>query len=173
MPRISLSAIVDRMFYRPRYTAFLIIYILVLSIAPVRAENRFIDNGDGTVTDQKAGLMWAKSDNGHDISWKQAQKWTRTKFPKTISQKYGNWRLPTLRELQTLHEEGLKSKAYQADCGFEVKIVKQIRPSCTIIWSSETAMGSPLAFNFYLGSAFAIDILDNEGCRVLPVRNLK
>jgi hypothetical protein len=50
---------------------------------------------------------------------------------------------------------------------------RSIRPSCTIIWSSETAMGSPLAFNFYLGSAFAIDIIDDKGCRVLAVRNLK
>ena len=161
------------MFYRPRYTAFLIIYILVLSIAPIRAENRFIDNGDGTVTDKKSGLMWAKTDNQHDISWKKAQKWVGAKFAKTLTRKYDNWRLPTLSELEALHEQGAKFKAFTTACGFEVKIVPQIQPSCTIIWSSETAMGSPLAFNFYLGSAFAIDILDNEGCRVLPVRNLK
>jgi hypothetical protein len=72
------------MFYRPRYTAFLIIYILVLSIAPVSAENRFIDNGDGTVTDKKSGLMWAKTDNQQDITWKKAQKWVGARFAKTL-----------------------------------------------------------------------------------------
>jgi len=161
------------MAHRPPYITFLFLFFLVLSILPVQAQKRFIDNGDGTVSDQKSGLMWAKSDNQRDISWKKAQKWVRAKFPKTLSQKYDNWRLPTLKELQTLHEEGSKFKAYKTACGFEVTIVPQIQPSCTIIWSSETTMGSPLAFNFYIGSAFAIDILDNEGCRVLPVRNLK
>ena len=145
----------------------------MLGGAAVKAENRFIDNGDGTVTDREGGLMWAKTDNQRDISWKKAQKWVGVRFAKSLKKKYDNWRLPTLKELQTLHDQGAKSKPYKTACGFEVIIIPQIRPSCTIIWSSETAMGSPLAFNFYLGSAFAIDILDDKGCRVLAVRNLK
>lgn len=117
--------------------------------------------------------MWAKTDNQGDITWKQAQQWARTKFPKTLTRKYNNWRLPTIRELETLHEEGTNYDVYQTACGYGVTIVPQIQPTCTIIWSSETAMGAHLAFNFYIGSAFAIDIIDSKGCRVLPVRNLK
>ena len=154
-------------------TALWVIFLLISLVLSAQADDRFIDNGDGTVTDRKSGLMWAQSDNRFDISWKQAQKWTRAKFPKTLSRKYDNWRLPTINELQTLHEEGSKFDAYQTDCGYRVTIVPQIRPSCTIIWSSETAMGSPLAYNFYLGNAFAINILDSKGCRALPVRNMK
>ena len=156
-----------------RYITSVFVFLLMLGSAAVKAENRFVDNGDGTVTDQKSGLMWAKTDNQRDISWKKAQKWVGVKFAQSLKKKYNNWRLPTLKELQTLHEEGAKSKAFKTACGFEVRIIPQIRPSCIIIWSSETAMGSPLAFNFYHGSAFAIDILDDKGCRVLAVRNLK
>ncbi len=161
------------MFYRPSYIAFLILCVLVLGNISAWAQNRFIDNGDGTVTDRISGLMWAKTDNQYDITWKQAQQWLRTKFPATLTRKYDNWRLPTIKELVTLHEEGTEFDAYQTACGFAVTIVPQIQPSCTIIWSSETAMGAPLAFNFYIGSAFAIDIIDSKGCRALPVRNLR
>lgn len=173
MPRYSLSAIVKTMSCRPLYIAFLILCFLVLNMGTAEAQNRFIDNGDGTVTDRKSGLMWAKTDNQRDITWQQAQKWARTKFPKTLKRKYDNWRLPTIRELETLHEEGTEFEVYQTGCGFAVTIVPQIQPSCTLIWSSETAMGAPLAFNFYIGNAFAIDIIESNGCRVLPVRNLK
>ena len=173
MPRCSLSAIVKTMSDRPPYITFLFICYLVLSIIPAQAQNRFIDNGDGTVTDRKSGLMWAKTDNQRDITWKQAQKWISAEFPGTLTRKYDNWRFPTLQELEILHEEGTKFDTYPTACGFAVTIVPQIQPSCTIIWSSETAMDAPLAFNFYIGSAFAIDIIDSKGCRVLPVRNLK
>ena len=171
--RCGLSAIVKSMFCRLPYIAFLILCFLVLGNISAEAQNRFIDNGDGTVTDWKTGLMWAKTDNQYDISWKQAQKWIRTTFPGTLKRKYDNWRFPTLSELETLYEEGANYDVYQTACGYNVTIVPQLQPSCTIIWSSETAMGAPLAFNFYIGNAFAIDIIESKGCRVLPVRNLK
>ena len=31
--------------------------------------NKFIDNGDGTVSDLATGLMWQKSDNGNGVDW--------------------------------------------------------------------------------------------------------
>lgn len=162
-----------RIYKRIPYPALFIALYLGLSFVPVLADDRFIDNGDGTVTDQEFGLMWAKSDNQFDILWKQAQNWSKSEFPNTISRKYDNWRLPTINELQTLYLESTDYDGYQTDCGHRVKIVPQIRLSCIIIWSSETALGSPLAFNFNVGNAFAIDLHENKGCRVLPVRNLK
>ena len=36
---------------------------LVLAALAAHAQERFIDNGDGTVTDTKLGLMWAQTDN--------------------------------------------------------------------------------------------------------------
>jgi hypothetical protein len=155
------------------YAVLLFIFILAFSVTAIAADDSFVDNGDGTVTDRKSGLMWAKTDNHFDIYWKQAQQWSRKEFPATLSRKYDNWRLPTLAELQSLYVESADYDGYRSDCGYQVKSVPQIRLSCTIVWSSETAVGSPLAYNFYIGDAFAIDLHDNKGCRVLAVRNLK
>ena len=153
--------------------AIFIFFYLVLSTVPLVANDRFIDNGDGTVTDRTSGLMWAQTDNQFDILWKQAQSWSKKDFSNTRSRKYENWRLPTLNELESLFIEGVNYDGYDTDCGHHAKTVPQIKLSCILIWSSETALGSPLAFNFNLGNAFAIDRYDNKGCRVLPVRNLK
>lgn len=138
----------------------------------VRAEQRFIDHGDGTVTDRKLGLMWAKNDNQIDIFWNQVQNWLEADFLDTIPRLYDNWRLPTASELQSLFVEDLRYEGYATDCGHTVKIVPQIRLSCILIWTSDSALGLPLAFNFNIGSAFTIDLHDNKGCRVLPVRSL-
>lgn len=155
------------------YAALLLVFGVVLIVSTATAADRFIDNGDGTVTDRKSGLMWSKADNQFDIFWKQAQDWSRNDFPDTVTRKYDNWRLPTIKELQSLYVESGNYKGYPTDCGFQVKAIPQIRLSCTIVWSSETALGSPLAFNFYIGNAFAVDVHDNKGCRALPVRDLK
>jgi hypothetical protein len=138
----------------------------------VLAEQRFIDHGNGTVTDRKLGVMWAKADNRSDIYWNQVHSWLINDFPVTIPQLYSNWRLPTVSELQSLYVEDPKYTGYQTDCGLPVKIVPQIRISCILIWTSDTALGLPLAFNFNIGNAFSIDLSENKGCRVLAVRSL-
>ena len=155
------------------YPALFIFFYLVLSTVPIVANDRFINNGDGTVTDRKSGLMWAQTDNQFDILWKQAQSWSKKEFPNSSVRKYENWRLPTLDELESLFIERVNFDGYETDCGHRAKTVPQIKLSCILVWSSETALGSPLAFNFNLGNAFAIDAYDNKGCRVLPVRNVK
>jgi hypothetical protein len=136
-------------------------------------EQRFIDHGNGTVTDRKLGIMWAKTDNQSDIYWDQIQNWLTREFPGTIPEAYYNWRLPTVAELQSLYVEDPKYNGYETDCGYRVKIVPQIRLSCILIWTSNMALGLPLAFNFNIGNAFSIDLNDNRGCRVLPVRSLQ
>ena len=137
------------------------------------AEQRFIDHGNGTVTDRKLGLMWAKTDNQADMFWNDVQSWLENGFPDTLTQVYNNWRLPTVAELQSLYVEDPKYEGYQAACGHAVKIVPQIRLSCILIWTSDRALGLPLAFNFNLGSAFTMEPHENQGCRVLPVRFLQ
>ena len=139
----------------------------------VLAEQRFIDHGNGTVTDRKLGLMWAKNDNQADIFFNQVQNWLANDFPDRIPQLYDNWRLPTVAEVQSLFVEDVKYQGYTTECGHPVKIVPQIRLSCILIWTSDSALGLPLAFDFNLGSAFTIDLHDNKGCRILPVRFLE
>ena len=46
--------------------------MIVLIVPAVQSQDRFTDNGDGTVTDHELNLMWSKTDNNGDIDWKQS-----------------------------------------------------------------------------------------------------
>lgn len=137
------------------------------------AESRFTDNGDGTVTDHQLGLMWAKFDNQGDIDWKQAQAWARHNFDYTVNKQYADWRLPTVEELKSLYNSSQTYTGYTTDCGVAVRIVPEIVLSCALVWSSDVALGSHLAFNFIMGDAFTVSSYEITGCRALPVRSLK
>ncbi len=62
---------------------------------------------------------------------------------------------------------------YRTDCGIQVRIVPQIRLSCILVWSSDVALGTHMAFNFNIGNPFTVQSYDISGCRVLSVRNLE
>ncbi|MEA1947114.1 MAG: DUF1566 domain-containing protein [Thermodesulfobacteriota bacterium] len=137
------------------------------------ADDRFTDNGDGTVTDHQLGLMWAKTDNQGDINWNQAKLWVRYTFPDTIQTAYDDWRLPTLSELQSLYVSDNKYKGYETDCGQRVKIVPDIKLSCGWVWTSETSAIQAYIFNFNRGYHYSDRMVHNKAYRALPVRNLK
>jgi hypothetical protein len=141
--------------------------------APVLADDRFTDNGDGTVTDHQLGVMWAKTDNQGDINWKQAGLWIKYTFPYTITAKYDNWRFPTLAELESLYIKEKKFKGYETDCGQRVKIVPVINLSCGWVWTSETSAIQAFIFNFNRGYRYSDRMVHNKAYRALPVRNLK
>ena len=62
-------------------------------------EPKFVDNGDGTVTDTVNKLLWAKSGiKDKRVSFKDAKKHAASASVGEIS----GWRLPTLPELTTL-----------------------------------------------------------------------
>ncbi len=151
----------------------LLLMVMTGVIDMALAEQRFIDHGNGTITDRKLGLMWARTDNQNDIFWDQIKNWLTEEFPDTIPQLYDNWRLPTTTELQSLFVEDPKYKGYQTLCGHPVKIVPQIQLSCILVWTSDMALGLPLVFDFNLGSAFSVGLHEQKGCRVLPVRSLR
>ena len=136
------------------------------------AQERFIDNGDGTVTDTRMNLMWAQTDNKDDIFWENATNWIKTEFPNQIGTRYNDWRLPTIAELKSLYSEAPDYDGYDTTCGHRVKMVPEISISCLLVWSSDSALGLPLAFNFYLGNPFTVDLTEKNGCRVLPVRRI-
>jgi hypothetical protein len=148
---------------------------ILIGWAPLMAADRFIDNGDGTVTDRKLNLMWSKADNQGDINWIQADKWVRFTFPDTIPKRFDNWRLPTLAELQSLLVEDKNAKGYETECGQWVKTVLEIRLSCGWVWTSETDPIAPTAriFNFDNVYHYTVRKAHKRGYRALPVRNLE
>ncbi len=63
----------------------------------VVAEERFVDNGDGTVTDTRRKIMWQKGDNGKEVTFEEAQKYCKT----LRAGDYADWRLPKPDERDT------------------------------------------------------------------------
>ena len=58
----------------------------------------YVDNNDGTVTDQSTGLMWAKDDSGERMNWVEALEYA----DQSELAGYSDWRLPNAKELQSL-----------------------------------------------------------------------
>lgn len=148
---------------------------ICFSIIPALGGERFTDNGDGTVTDKELGIMWAKTDNHGDIDWIQAEKWVKYTFPYTLEKSYENWRLPTLKELQSLLVKDKRYKGYETDCGQWVKTIPQIRLSCGWVWTSETNPSAPTAriYNFDNVYHYTVRKAHKRGYRALAVRDLE
>ena len=62
----------------------------------VYGKNNFADNGDGTVTDMKTGLMWMQKDSNKAMNWEEALEFAED----LVYAGYDDWRLPNTKELQ-------------------------------------------------------------------------
>jgi hypothetical protein len=69
--------------------------------------NRFVDNGDGTITDEATGLTWMQFDSGDflagengdgGLTWEAALEWAES----LEYAGYDDWRLPNAKELQSI-----------------------------------------------------------------------
>lgn len=76
-------------------------YVLFVRGNPEYGQNRFVDNGDGTVTDLATGLMWTKNDSGFGMTWEEALEWVQEKNAENYLG-YNDWRLPNAKELQSI-----------------------------------------------------------------------
>jgi hypothetical protein len=63
----------------------------------VVAAERFVDNGDGTVTDTRRKIMWQKGDNGKEVTFEEAQEYCKN----LRLGGYADWRLPKADEADT------------------------------------------------------------------------
>jgi hypothetical protein len=61
-------------------------------------KNKFVDNGDNTITDEATGLMWMKADSGRAMNWEEALVYSED----LEYAGYGDWRLPNAKELQSI-----------------------------------------------------------------------
>ena len=160
--------------FRKIVPAVILGMIFCMSACKIWAGQRFIDNGDGTVTDTKLGLMWSQTDNQGDIDWKSAQRWAKYTFPLLVpSEKREGWRLPTLAELQSLYVRDKTFKGYETECGLRVKISPPIRITCGWVWSSERRSITARVYNFQRGYAYTDRMVHKRGFRALAVRPIK
>jgi hypothetical protein len=84
--------------------------IVVFLAVATSASATFIDNGDGTVTDDVTGLMWIQNDDstpqGKDAACAYCASLAEQEFAG-----YNDWRAPTIEELQTIIDYRYNSPA--------------------------------------------------------------
>lgn len=85
-------------------------------------DKRFVDNGDGTITDTQTHLMWMKQDSyqrtGHWITWLKAFDYVKKANENGFASHF-DWQMPTMADLKTLFEP---DKTNSQQVGREMKI---------------------------------------------------
>lgn len=132
----------------------LVVFMGAFVLTQTAAAARFINNGDGTITDTQTNLMWAAQDNGSAINWYDAESYCKS-FNKGG---HSQWRMPTIAETQALHAGGAHANIIKlSDC---------------CVWTSGSSATNAGSFNFVYGVTNYIPRWSvNDGARALPVRN--
>lgn len=148
------------------------------------ATHSFVDNGDGTVTDEVTGLMWEKlsdddgihdADNAYSISDAVAVKIAMLNSEQFAG--HDDWRLPNRNELATLINFGTLSPAtypeFNADCstGCPATVCSCTRNSTH--WTSTSQHASPdytYFVNFSQGDISQMQKVAGNTARVRAVR---
>ena len=73
-------------------------YVIYVRDNPAYGQNDFVDNGDGTVTDEATGLTWMQADSGKGMDWPSALEYAE----KMVFAGHDDWRLPSAKELQSI-----------------------------------------------------------------------
>jgi hypothetical protein len=132
---------------------------------------RFTDNGDGTVTDNLTGLIWLQdaNRNGSTMIWADALTFCNSLADDgtelTDGSVAGQWRLPNVKELQSLIDFGRYNPALPTAHQFS-------NVQSDHYWSSSTRAGYPVnAWFVYMavGSLYNGNKTDNR--YVWPVRS--
>ena len=113
---------------------------MLITLSFAFGEKRYVDNGDGTVTDMKSGLMWTQKDSYSDMG--QFLTWAKTReyVAGLRTGGYDDWRIPTLEQLKTLYDLSFSVKSYEYEKGKAHTV--HFSPvfasgGATIFWSSD------------------------------------
>ena len=76
-------------------------YVLYVRGNPNYGFNEFVDNGNGTISDNATGLMWQQDDSETALNWQDALAWVQQKNAENYLG-YNDWKLPDVKELQSI-----------------------------------------------------------------------
>jgi hypothetical protein len=106
-------------------------------------EQRFIDNGDGTVSDSNTGLLWIREDvwqlQERWVTWDEARDFTNALANNEFCG-LANWRLPTIDEARSLYDP---AKSIKDKYGQEIHIDPVFTEGgLATIWLGESISGN-------------------------------
>ncbi len=73
-------------------------FVLYVRGNPDYGSNDFVDNGNGTITDNATGLTWTQNDSGTGMNWVDALNYCESLDYAGAD----DWRLPNVKELQSI-----------------------------------------------------------------------
>ena len=102
--------------------------------------NNFVDNGDGTITDNATGLMWMKTDSDKAMNWEEALSYAEN----LEASGYSDWRLPNAKELQSIVDYTRAPDAEDPDKqGPAIDPIFETTDSEAWFWTSTTHLEGP------------------------------
>lgn len=132
--------------------------------APVRQPiHRYVDPGDGTVTDSDTGLMWQKGEVAAPMGWTNALLTAES----LVLGGYRDWRLPNIKELESLNDETLTNPS------IDTRYFPGAKPAR--YWSSTTQFGHDTNawWNEFVSGITSYDGTKGAACWVRAVRGGK
>lgn len=150
------------------------------------ASHSFIDNGDGTITDQVTGLMWEKlSADGSIHQFDDGYSFTdaiAVKIATLNSEQFAghdDWRLPNRNELGTLVNFGTGNPAtysqFHNNCEADCTVTECNCTGNSTHWTSTSSNQSPdyaYYINFSQGNTAEQQKVPGNPARVRAVRNI-
>lgn len=135
------------------------------------SENRFVDNGDGTITDSLTGLMWMSNDSYLDLlkflSYTATLKYLKKKNEESFAG-FSDWRLPTKREAHSLFD---KMKTIKDKYGMDIFLDPIFPEGCGYdTWTSNTRgkiTAYCYSFNSGTGGHKEVDDILNSSARLV------
>lgn len=122
--------------------------IRVQTSSLVSTGERFVDNGDGTVTDTARQLMWQKDDNGKEVTFEAAREYCNA----LRLGGHTGWRLPNPGEQETAVAVALRMRMHSPNANARFDLY----------WSSDSTILLPFNYHPSYGA---------EISRAYPARN--
>jgi hypothetical protein len=120
---------------------------------PAYGKNDFVDNGNGTIMDRATGMMWMKADSGKTMNWEKALEYAEN----LESAGYDDWRLPTVKELQSIVDYSRAPDArLDSARGAAIDPIFDLTDSESWFWTSTTHLEHRFgAYYVCFGQAFS------------------
>lgn len=153
--------------FRTNSLLFLLFILSAVTLSQaLAAEGRFLTLDDGTVQDQKTGLIWASRDNGSNITWSSAKKYCEN----YTKGGFRDWRMPTASELKSLYAKSPKVKGKDYSQLIDM-VTTSIKISAPWVWTNRRRSGTKSsAFGFNYGVTRGMHRGTGSNRRALPVR---